>query len=111
MLKRATALFKERVARICSCTSPLFKTDVMLMDIDDNNVFSNSIFMSFLCLPLFTKELDECENDFERWIYILRNMDKLERMPASLQDAVWKRLFGVCDVRKCESPDFRGRSE
>lgn len=83
-----------------------FKTDVMLMDIDDNNVFSNSIFMSFLCLPLFTKELDECENDFERWIYILRNMDKLERMPASLQDAVWKRLFGVCDVRKMSKSEY-----
>ena len=27
------------------------------------------------------KEPDECENDFERWIYLLKHMDTLERMP------------------------------
>ena len=28
----------------------------------------------FIELPLFTKEEDECETDFERWIYVLKNM-------------------------------------
>lgn len=32
-------------------------------------------------LPLFKKEEKECENDFERWIYILKNMSTFERMP------------------------------
>lgn len=32
-------------------------------------------------LPLFKKEESECENDFERWIYILKNMSTFERMP------------------------------
>ena len=27
------------------------------------------------------REPDECENDFERWIYLLKHMDTLERMP------------------------------
>ena len=32
-------------------------------------------------LPLFKKEENDCENDFERWIYILKNMSTFERMP------------------------------
>ncbi len=83
-----------------------FKTDVMLTDLESGDVFSDVIFMTFLRLPLFRKNLDECDNDFERWTYILKNMDKLERMPNALKDAVWDKLFKVCDVSKMTREEY-----
>ena len=41
-------------------------------------------------MPRFTKEAHECENDFERWLYLIKNMKMLKR--------VWDKLLEVADV-------------
>ena len=47
---------------------------------------------SLLNCRTLNKEEDECENDFERWIYILKHMDTLDRMPFKARKAVFERL-------------------
>ena len=42
--------------------------------------------------PYFIKDENECETDFERWIYVLKNMEILERMPFKGRKAVFDRL-------------------
>ena len=44
----------------------------------------------FLELPAFEKEEDDCQNDFERWIYVLKHMDTLQRMPFKARKSVKK---------------------
>ena len=69
-----------------------------LIDMQDKEIFSDRIRMTFIQLPLFHKEVDDCKNDFERWIYVLKNMENLNRMPWGAQDAVFKKLFEIADV-------------
>ena len=52
----------------------------------------------FLQLPLFKKEANECENQVERWIYLLKNMETLNRLPWAAQSAVFKKLESIADV-------------
>lgn len=54
--------------------------------------------MVFLQLPYFTKELGDCETLLEKLIYVLKNMDVLERMPWLAQDAVFQKLASIADV-------------
>ena len=77
---------------------PDFRTDVVLMDVQRKNVFSTDVRMTFLQLPLFTKEQEECETNFEKWIFIFKNMNVLDRMPWSAQNAVFKRLGELAEV-------------
>ncbi len=77
-----------------------FRTDVSLMDVDTKTVFSDKIRLTYLQLPLFTKEADECENDFERWIFTLKNMETLTRLPWAAKSAVFKKLEEIADVSK-----------
>lgn len=56
-------------------------------------------------MPCFKKETDECENQFDRWIYILKNMEILERMPWAAQNAVFQRLAEVAEVSKLSKED------
>ena len=49
-------------------------------------------------MPLFTKDVSECESQFERWIYVLKNMEKLNRYPFEIKDKVFKKLIETCDV-------------
>ena len=44
------------------------------------------------------KEADECENQIERWIYLLKNMETLNRLPWAAQSAVFKKLESIADV-------------
>ena len=60
--------------------------------------FSDKLRMIFLQLPLFTKEADECENQVERWIYLLKNMETLNRLPWAAQSAVFQKLESIADV-------------
>ena len=68
------------------------RTDIVLSDRDTGKLFSNKFRQIFIELPNFNKEEDECENDFERWIYILKHMDPLDRMPFKARKAVFERL-------------------
>ena len=80
-------------------TPTKFRTDIALMDMEDKTVFSDRLRFIYLMLPLFSKnEEDECENDFERWIYILKNMSTFERMPFQARNAVFKKLSEITDI-------------
>lgn len=75
-----------------------FRTDIVLADRDTGRAMSDKVRMVYLMLPLFTKEEGNCENDFERWIFVLKNMSTLERMPFLAQNAVFKRLAEISDL-------------
>ena len=51
----------------------------------------NTIFANY-------KEAEECENQVERWIYLLKNMETLNRLPWAAQSAVFKKLESIADV-------------
>ena len=52
----------------------------------------------FLQLPCFKKEESECENDFERWIYVLKNMETLQRLPFKARKSVFEKLEQIVDI-------------
>ena len=80
-------------------TPTKFRTDVALMDMKEKTIFSNRIRLIYLMLPLFDKKTEaECETDFERWIYILKNMSTFERMPFEARNAVFKKLSEIADI-------------
>lgn len=56
---------------------------------------SDSFEMSFLQMPEFTKTESECENDFEKWSYIIKNMDTLDHIPWADQNDVFAELAEV----------------
>ena len=75
------------------------RIDVSLTD-KEGRLFTDKIRLICLQMPCFTKEADACENHFERWIYILKNMEILDRMLWAAQNAVFQRLAEVAEVSK-----------
>ena len=80
------------------------RIDVRLTD-NAGRLFTDKMRLICLQMPCFTKEADECENHFERWIYILKNMEILDRMPWAAQNAVFQRLAEVAEVNKLSKED------
>ena len=75
-----------------------FRTDVVLADRESKETFSEMLRMVYLQLPYFQKEADACENDFERWIYVLKNMETLNRMPWMAKNSLFERLSQIAEV-------------
>ena len=74
------------------------RTDIILADRDTGKLFSDKIRQVYLEMPFFTKEEDECETPFEMWLYILKNMDKLERMPFKAQKQLFEKLEQIAGI-------------
>ena len=81
------------------------RTDVALCDTATNEQFSDKLRFIFLELPAFHKEESQCENDFERWIYVLKNMEKLQRMPFKTRNAVFKKLEEIGELSALSKED------
>jgi len=75
-----------------------FRVDVGMTDLESGELFNDKLRLVYLQLPLFVKEADDCENDFERWIYVLKNMETLNRLPWMAKSAVFRRLAEVAEV-------------
>lgn len=75
-----------------------FRTDVVLSDRDTHVPFSDKLRFVFLQLPCFKKEESECENGFERWIYVLKNMETLQRLPFKARKSVFEKLEQIVDI-------------
>lgn len=74
------------------------RTDVSLVNMQTGKVFTDKERFIFLQLPAFSKDADDCGNDFERWIYVLKNMEILDRMPWAAKDSVFRRLADIAEV-------------
>lgn len=53
---------------------------------------------------------EECVTDFEKWIYVLKHMETLERIPFATQKKIFKRLAEVADS-SCLSKEEKEKYE
>ena len=81
------------------------RTDIVLTDRDTHEQFSDKMRYIFIELPMFAKEEDECETDFERWIYVLKNMETLQRLPFKARKAVFEKLEQIVDIAGMSKED------
>lgn len=78
--------------------NPKLRTDVILADRETGELFCDKLRQIFIALPVFDKDESGCRNDFERWIYTLKNMEVLNRMPFKARKAVFEKLEEIADV-------------
>ena len=72
---------------------------IKLMDEDAKTVFYKKLIFVYIELPNFTKAIDGLENNFERWIYVLQHIHKMDEIPATLlKNKVFKKIFELAKV-------------
>ncbi|MCD8394457.1 MAG: Rpn family recombination-promoting nuclease/putative transposase [Bacteroidales bacterium] len=77
---------------------PDAKHVVKLTDIDTKKVFSNKLTLIFLEMKKFTKDIDELENNFEKWLYVIKNMNQLDSFPDRLKSKLLERFFKAAEI-------------
>jgi predicted transposase/invertase (TIGR01784 family) len=77
-----------------------YKYFVKLSDIETNKVFYDKLTFVYLEMPKFKKPLEEIETHFEKWLYVLRHLNELDKMPVKLTERIFKKLFDVAEIAK-----------
>jgi len=77
-----------------------FRYDVKLKDIDTNKVFYDKLTFIYLEMPKFNKSVDDLDTRFDKWLYVLRNLNKLDRIPDKLREQIFDKLFETAEIAK-----------
>ena len=88
-----------------------FRYDVKLSDIETKKVFYDKLTFVYLEMPKFNKTEKELLTKYDKWLFILRNLNKLDRIPAGLKEEIFLRLFETAEIAKLNKEEFRQYQE
>ncbi|MCF8374286.1 MAG: Rpn family recombination-promoting nuclease/putative transposase [Bacteroidales bacterium] len=83
-----------------------FRYDIKLQDIETNKNFYDKLTFIYFEMPKFNKSIDELETHFDKWLYILKNLHKLDRLPEKLKEKVFERVFEVAEIAKFTRDEY-----
>ena len=81
--------------------------DVGLLDKQTCRVFNDKLTFKYVEIARFNKDVDQLDSNFDKWLYVLRNLSRLDRQPKRLQNAVFDRLFEVAKIAKFTKTELR----
>ena len=79
-------------------------TRVTLKD-DRNREFNKNLQFIFIEMPKFTKEEPELETFLDKWLYVIKNISRLDDKPQALTEGIFKKLFDVAEISQFSKLD------
>ena len=80
---------------------------VQLCDTATHNVFYDKLEFIYVEIAKFDKSLEELETLYDKWLYVLKNLSKLDNRPKELRDRVFDRLFEESEIAKFTPLELR----
>ena len=88
-----------------------YQREVQLMDRQTYEVFYDKLTFIYLEVPNFRKAEDELVSQFDKWMYVLKNLHQLQNRPVKLQEKVFERLFSEAEIAKLKPEDMKAYEE
>ena len=83
-----------------------FRYDVKLQDVKTNKTFYDKLTFIYFEMPKFNKTIDELDSHYDKWLYVLKNLHKLDRLPDKLKEKVFERVFEVAEIAKFSHEEY-----
>ena len=84
-----------------------FRHNVKLTDVDTCQVFYDKLTYIYLEMPKFAKPLEALESRFDKWMYLLRNLNQLDRIPVTLKEGIFKKVFAMAEIAKFSNDEVQ----
>ena len=78
--------------------SQKYRYDIKLQDIETNKIFYDKLTFIYLEIPKFNKSVDELQSRFEKWLYAIKHLGRLDRVPEKLREQVFEKFFEVAEI-------------
>ncbi len=83
-----------------------YRYDVKLQDIETNKTFYDKLTFIYFEMPNFNKTIEQIETRFDKWLYVLKNLHKLERLPEGLKEEIFEKVFEVAEISKFTREEY-----
>ena len=80
---------------------------VKLCDIETNRVFYHKLDFIYVEISKFNKTENELDTLYDKWLYVLKNLSRLEKRPKALVGKVFDRLFEEAEIAKFTPAELR----
>jgi len=84
-----------------------YRHDVKLTEQETKEVFYNKLTYIYLEMPKFNKKKNELKTRFEKWMFVLKNLPKLDRIPVELKEKIFLKLFETAEIAKLKPEEYK----
>ncbi len=84
-----------------------FRHNIQLLDTATHEVFYDKLWFIYLEMPKFNKTIDELETHYDKWMYVLKNLPKLDRIPEKLREKIFLKLFETAEIANFNETEQR----
>lgn len=74
--------------------------DVGLLDKKTFKVFNDKLSFKYVEIAKFNKTEEELDTLYDKWLYVLKNLSRLDKRPAVLKEKVFTKLFEEAEIAK-----------
>ncbi|GAB4192918.1 MAG: Rpn family recombination-promoting nuclease/putative transposase [Thermoflexibacter sp.] len=81
--------------------------DIRLIEKETQKIFYDKLRFIYVEIKKFDKSLEEIETHFDKWLYVLKNLVKMEEIPSKLQEKVFKKLFQIAEIARFDEKQLQ----
>ena len=74
--------------------------DVGLLDKKTFKVFNDKLSFKYVEIAKFNKTEEELDTLYDKWLYVLKNLSRLDKRPSALKEKVFTKLFEEAEIAK-----------
>ena len=90
---------------------PRYIGEIQLMDKGTFEIFYDKLTFIYLEMPNFQKKEEELENHLDKWMYVLKNLSRLQDRPRALQEKIFERLFSAAEIAQLNPSEMKAYDE
>ncbi|TJZ60516.1 Rpn family recombination-promoting nuclease/putative transposase [Sphingobacterium olei] len=74
--------------------------DVCLCNRDSGEIFYEELGFFYVELVNFVKDESDLQTDLDKWLYVLKNMSRMDKIPLYLRKSIFEKLFQIAEYSK-----------
>jgi predicted transposase/invertase (TIGR01784 family) len=75
-----------------------YKHEVMLVEVEEQNIFYDKLKYVYLEVPKFNKKENELETELDKWLYFLKYLSNLDTVPNVFSSEMFLKAFGIAEM-------------
>ncbi len=84
-----------------------YRYDAKLCELENRAVFYDKLTYIYLAMPKFTKTLDELETHFDKWMYVIKHISTLDRIPEALREKIFLKFFETAEIARLNTTQYK----
>ena len=89
------ALLEDFTVEISSSSEYIH--DIYLCNKNTGEIFYNKLGFTYIELHKFVKGVTELQTDLDKWLFVLKNMSQMDKIPVYLRKPIFEKLFNIAE--------------